>query len=270
VRKVADVHHGDLKALHERITASGRPVRANRVIAVASKMFALSLLPMVGEGDPWRDAAMGNPCKGIARNAEQGRERFFSTAELAALSDALTEHEGPAADCLRLIMMTGARPGETRRARWSEFAEPGVWDKPSAQTKQRKRHRVPLSPAATELIERIRRKRAADSEFVFPGRIAGKPIREMRRAWAAVTERAGLKGALVYTLRHSFASVGAGGGLSLHIIGKLLGHVTPAITQKYAHPADDPLREAAAKIGGAIAGAGKGGDKVVSLKAQLK
>src|ERR1700674_1219130 len=49
------------------------PVRANRVIAVASKMFALSLLPMAGESEPWRDAAMGNPCKGITRNQEEGR-----------------------------------------------------------------------------------------------------------------------------------------------------------------------------------------------------
>ena len=99
-RKVADIHHGDLKALHERITASGRPMRANRVIAVASKMFAISLLPQAGESEPWRDAAMGNPCRGIERNQEEGRERFFSTAEIAALTDALLdEHEILAADC---------------------------------------------------------------------------------------------------------------------------------------------------------------------------
>lgn len=53
--------------------------------------------------------------------------------------------------------------------------------------------------------------------------------------------------------------------MSLQIIGKLLGHVTPAITQKYAHLADDPLREAAAKISGVIAGAGGDRDKVVRL-----
>jgi integrase len=265
-RKVRDIHHGDLKALHERITASGRPVRANRVIAVASKMFALSLLPMAGESEPWRDAAMGNPCKGITRNQEEGRERFFATAEVAALSEALAEHEGSAADCLRLIMLTGARPGEAMRARWDEFAEPGVWDKPSAHTKQRKRHRVPLSPAAIELIAKLRRNRVDDCEFVFPGRIAGKPIREMRRVWAAVTERAGLKTALVYTLRHSYASIGAGGGLSLQIIGKLLGHTVARTTEKYAHLADDPLREAAAKIGNVIAGAGKDSGNVVGLR----
>ena len=265
-RKVASVHFGDMAALHERITASGRSVRANRVLSVASKMFALSLKPMAGENEPWRDAAQGNPCRGIERNQEEGRERFFSSAELAALSDALAEHDTAAADCLRLLMLTGARPGETMRARWSEFdAEPGYWVKPSAHTKQRRVHRVPLSPAASELIDKLRRKRTDDgSEFVFPGRNKGRPLRELRGVWDKVTRAAGLEGALVYTLRHSFASVGAGGGLSLQLVGKLLGHSVARTTEKYSHLADDPLREAATKIGVAIAGAGKDAGNVIT------
>ncbi|MGO9419917.1 tyrosine-type recombinase/integrase, partial [Roseiarcus sp.] len=260
----ADVHFGDMASLHERITASGRPVRANRVNSVASKMFALSLKPMAGENAPWRDAAQGNPCKGIERNAEQGRERFFSSAELAALSDALAEHDTPAADCLRLLMLTGCRPGEAMRATWAEFDEPGYWSKPSAHTKQRKVHRVPLSPAACELVDKLRRKRA-DDEFVFPGRIKGRPLRGLRGVWAAVTRAAGLDGSLVYTLRHSFASVGAGGGLSLQLVGKLLGHTVARTTEKYSHLADDPLREAAAKIGAVIAGAGRPDENIVPI-----
>ena len=263
-RKVADIHFGDMASLHERITASGRPVRANRVLSVASKMFALSLKPMAGENEPWRDAAQGNPCRGIERNQEEGRERFFSSAELAALTDALAEHDTPAADCLRILMLTGCRPGEAMRATWAEFDEPGYWSKPSAHTKQRKVHRVPLSPAASELVDTLRRKRT-DDEFVFPGRIKGRPLRELRGVWAAVTRAAGLEDALVYTLRHSFASIGAGGGLSLQIVGKLLGHTVARTTEKYAHLSGNVLEEAAAKIGAAIAGAGKGGDKVVRL-----
>jgi integrase len=67
----------------------------------------------------------------------------------------------------------------------------------------------------------------------------------------------GLTDARAYDLRHTFASIGAGGGLSLQIIGRLLGHTQSRTTQRYAHLADDPLREAATKIGGVIAGAGK-------------
>jgi len=51
--KVADVHGGDIREMHRRITESGRPVRANRILAIASKMFSLSLVPMPGENTRW-------------------------------------------------------------------------------------------------------------------------------------------------------------------------------------------------------------------------
>jgi hypothetical protein len=75
----------------------------------------------------------------------------------------------------------------------------------------------------------------------------------------------GLSDARIYDLRHTFASVGAGGGLSLQIIGGLLGHTQARTTMKYAHLADDPLREAATKIATQIADAGKSKAEVVSL-----
>jgi integrase len=264
--KVADVHGGDIRDMHAKITESGRPVRANRILAVCSKMFSLSLVPMVGENAPWRNAAQGNPCKGIERNHEEGRERFFSQPELAAISEALLAYPGVAADCVRLIMLTGCRPAEAKRAEWPEFdKEPGNWVKPSAHTKQRKVHRLPLSPAALELIERLRKKRKGD--WVFPGDIAGEPLKALWHVWAFVRKQTGLGAdARIYDLRHTFASVGAGGGLGLPIIGRLLGHTQSRTTQRYAHLADDPLREAAEKITTVITGAGKTGAEVISIQ----
>ena len=58
---------------------------------------------------------------------------------------------------------------------------------------------------------------------------------------------------------------GAGGGLSLQIIGRLLGHTQARTTQRYAHLADDPLREAVAKISAQISGAGKAKAPIISL-----
>src|SRR4029077_18502936 len=68
--KVAHVHGGDIADMHRRITESGRPVRANRILAVCSKMFSLSLVPLAGETLPWRNAVQGNPCKGVQKNHE--------------------------------------------------------------------------------------------------------------------------------------------------------------------------------------------------------
>jgi integrase len=270
--KVADVHGGDIADMHRKISESigrdgPRRVRANRILAVASKAFALSLVPLPGENAPWRDQAQGNPCKGITRNHEEARDRYFSKAELDRIADALNGYSGAAADCIRLIMLTGCRPGEAMKAEWSEFDKRGYWTKPSHHTKQRKVHSVPLSPPAITLIDRLRAKRKG--AFVFAGYIKGEPLQTIAPVWQHVRKHAQLekddrgREARPYDLRHTFASFGVGGGLNLPIIGRLLGHTQSRTTQRYAHVADDPLREATNKIGDAIAG--KPGADVVLL-----
>jgi integrase len=265
--KVADIHGGDIVDMHRRITESGRRVRANRVLAICSKMFSLALVPRAGETLAWRNAALGNPCKGIKHNREEAKERFFSQAELSAISDALARYSGGvSADCVRLIMLSGCRPIEAMKAEWEEFdKEPGYWIKPTAHTKQRKVHKLPLTPAAIELIERLRKHRKG--KWVFPGDKPGAHLTVLSRVWRFIRKETGLgKDARLYDLRHTFASVGAGGGLSLPIIGRLLGHTQPRTTQRYAHLADDPLREAAERIGRVITGVGKPGAPVVPLR----
>jgi integrase len=264
--KVADVHDGDIRAMHAGITKDRGPIRANRILSIASKMFSLSLSSRAGENAPWRNAVMGNPCRGVARNPEQGRERFFSQAELAAIGDALATYRGEAADAMRLIMLTGCRPSEALSARWEEMdSEPGYWIKPSSHVKQRRQHKLPLNPAALELISRMRSERRKASPWLFHGDVPGQPLKSVFRVWQHVRRHTGIAGR-PYDLRHSFASVGAAGGLSLLIIGKLLGHSRAATTSKYAHLADDALREATNRIGADIAGAGGASSNVLPIE----
>jgi integrase len=267
-RRVAEIHYGDIAHLHETVTAERGPVRANRILAVCSAMFGLALKPLAGEAKPWRDQAQGNPCRGVPRNPEHGRERFYSTAELAAISDALAIYAGgesSAADCIRFITLTGCRPAEAMQATWAEFdAEPGFWVRPSAHVKQRRTHKVPLNPGALELIDR-RRRGSGISPFVFPGNPATEPLRDISRCWDWVRRQSGVDGR-IYDLRHTFASIGAGGGLSLLVIGRLLGHTEAKTTLRYSHLADDPLREATGRIGAVITGAGKPAAEVVKLR----
>lgn len=56
--------------------------------------------------------------------------------------------------------------------------------------------------------------------------------------------------------------------MSLQIIGRLLGHTLSRTTERYAHLADDPLKEAADKIGSVIAGStnNKSGATVTPIK----
>lgn len=83
-------------------------------------------------------------------------------------------------------------------------------------------------------------------------------LEECRRAVAAAglaLPPPGLSNLRIHDLRHAFASVAAGAGLGLPVIGKLLGHTQAVTTQRYAHLAADPLKAAAASIAGKIAGA---------------
>jgi integrase len=100
--------------------------------------------------------------------------------------------------------------------------------------------------------------RAAD--YVIAGNDPTKPRADLSKPWRMVRDRAGLPGVRLHDLRHSFASFGAGAGLGLPIIGKLLGHAQPSTIQRYAHLHDDPLRRASDRIGNEIAAA-LGGSK---------
>ena len=65
---------------------------------------------------------------------------------------------------------------------------------------------------------------------------------------------AGISGVHIHDLRHTYASVLAGAGLSLQTIGALLGHSQAATTHRYAHLADDHLRRATETAGAVITG----------------
>jgi integrase len=89
----------------------------------------------------------------------------------------------------------------------------------------------------------------------------------VEKAWSRARQAAELGGVRLHDLRHSFASIGAAGGMSLPILGGLLGHRHAATTQRYAHLSNDPLQIAAESISGVIAGAldGAQGAEVVEM-----
>jgi integrase len=103
--------------------------------------------------------------------------------------------------------------------------------------------------------------------YVVPGDDPERPRADLKRPWEAVAKRAGLQGVRLHDLRHTYASFGAGGGLGLPIIGKLLGHTQSSTTMRYAHLDNDPLRRASESIAGRIAAAldGRSSD-VVAMK----
>ena len=69
---------------------------------------------------------------------------------------------------LEFLVLTAARSGEVRNARWEEFdLEGAVWTIPAGRMKAGREHRVPLSPRALEVLDEARR-RLPSAGTVFP------------------------------------------------------------------------------------------------------
>lgn len=149
----------------------------------------------------------------------------------------------------KLLLLTGARKNEIMTATWDQFdLEKGIWCKPSPMTKQKKEY-LPLSDKAVEVLNQLQNLSHSKANYLFPGRVEGEPLKEIKTFWKTVTKQANLENVRIHDLRHTHASHLVSSGLSLSIVGKLLGHTQASTTQRYAHLADEPLRQAAELFG---------------------
>ena len=264
--RIADLEQTEIAELQRGLRAT--PVEANRTLAVIRQMLNVAV-------KLWK-LRPDNPAVGLARYGEEKRQRFLSAAELGRLAQALIDYPYRiSANAVRLLLLTGARRGEVLAMRWEEVErELGVWIKPSAHTKQKREHRVPLSPGARQLLADMQKYRKPGAPYVFPGRGPGEHLGDVKKPWATLCKRAQLGDMVIKTdkagkpvlgadgkpvtvfeptvrlhdLRHTYASVLVSSGLSLPVIGALLGHTQPSTTHRYAHLASEPLQEATNRV----------------------
>ncbi|TIV73079.1 MAG: site-specific integrase [Mesorhizobium sp.] len=259
----------DVQRAHDKMSRKAR-YSANRAMALLSASYVWGAKRgYVPEGM--------NPASAIDRNKEEARERYLTADEMANLGAALREAEttgiphkpseskhaakeknrtiyGPhVTGAIRLLMLTGCRLREILNLRWSEYDDQrGLLLLPDSKTG---RKTVVLSSAAQAELDSLPRV----GEYVIAGQSAAtekeKPRADLKKPWAAIAGRAGLTDVHLHDLRHTFASVGAGDGMSLQIIGKLLGHADAGTTQRYAHVDVNPTRAAANAIAGKIVSA---------------
>ena len=107
--------------------------------------------------------------------------------ELGAFMAHLRARDGLAARTLELAILTAARSGEVLNARWSELdLDAAVWTVPAVRMKAGREHRVPLSPAAVQLLRDLLPLRRPDDPdpLVFPGQRQGRPLSVMAMTMA--------------------------------------------------------------------------------------
>ena len=216
-----------------------KPGGANRSHDILRNMFDCAIA--------WghRPEAAGNPCKGIVRYRRPPRGRLLGADDLAKLGAVLRLREAESPVCVaavRLILLTGCRPGEIRRLRWCEVKADRLT---LTDAKTGPRH-VLLGEAARELLDSLTE--TASGEWVFPGRGGDEPLGKhvLYGFWLKARDAAGIVAdARLHDLRHAHASHAVMNGESLHVAGRLLGHRRASTTNRYVHLDDATLSEAA-------------------------
>ena len=165
----------------------------------------------------------------------KARTRVIKKAEFEALRAALRE----APLHLRLFVLvsiyTGQRGVHVRNLKWEhvDFDERWLYftesNPQASENKQCADARIP-APLLPHLAEA---KRAARSPFVIEWE--GKPVREVKTAWATLCANAGLEDLHIHDLRRSFATIAAQAGVGLDEIANFMNLDRRTLARHYAH-----------------------------------
>jgi len=250
--QIAAITRDDVKTLHDKITLNA-PIEANRVIALASKMFNLAADPEWG----FVEEDHKNPCRRITMNEEKSREVWVQPPEFPKLAEAIDKEPNIYIKAiLWAYLLTGARKSELLRAKIADI-DHYMKKLKLEDTKAGKPQTISLNEPAYALLSELP---AIDGNpYLFPGRKPGRPLVNIDKAWRRIRKEAQLENVWLHDLRRTVGSWLANSGKSLHLIGQILRHKKTATTEIYARIAQDTTREAMEAHGKQVMGlAGKG------------
>lgn len=181
---LAEIGRREVAALLAEIVERGASTLANNLKSRLGSMYNWG----IDQG-----LATVNPVAGMKPLAtRRARTRYLSKKEIGQLWSVLDRRPHPSSDVYKLILLTACRPGEALGLRWDEISEDGtVWTLPEERSKNGMAHRVFLTPAVREILDR-RRQAAGGSAYVFTSdSTEGGPLRFLWKHNAAVREEAG-------------------------------------------------------------------------------
>lgn len=98
--------------------------------------------------------------------------------EVPAFMGELDRLDSISALALRFLILTACQTTEVLQAQWSEIdREARIWTVPPERMKARREHRVPLSDAATAVLDAL--PRITGNPYCFPGARPGRPLSNM-------------------------------------------------------------------------------------------
>lgn len=183
-KKVVDITRRDAVLLLDKVRKRA-PITANRLQGVLVRMFNFA---------SERGIIEYSPLVGMKRPKEKTRSRVLTDDDIKKLWAAL-DLENKNIDiyrvtklALKMILLTGQRPGEVAGMTWAEIDEDeGIWNIPAGRVKNSEAQRVPLCPMAMDVIEQAKAY-SSDCDHVF--RSSHKPKSPVsRRALAKAVNR---------------------------------------------------------------------------------
>ncbi len=240
----------------EVTTAHVRELRKNvedKGLAPQSTKHVLALLRIL-----LRHAVRFDLCEGVELSkihfemphVDNVKTEVMTPEQLIAFRNALDEEaDQNAASLIRLALVTGIRRGALMNLQWADIDfERGFISLRGEVAKKGKTEKIPLSSSARYILENM--PRIGESIYLFPGKNGG-PRKEIRHIANRVKKKAGLPDDFrpLHGLRHTYASLLASSGrVDLYTLQKLLTHSSPAMTQRYAHLADEAMHRAASVV----------------------
>ena len=195
------------------------------------------------------DWMLPNPVTGRKLKEPQGRLRWLSKAEAAALIQAAERiPRSPfLADFIRLALHTGCRSGELRGLRWDQVSLPDRLIHLRAEdTKAGRPRSIPLNDVAYQAMLnrlRFRAQYCPDSPWVIAKK-NGDSIECLKKGFRSACQQVGITDFRIHDMRHTCAAWLVSNGVPLAEIRDLLGHQSVVTTERYAHLAPANLRTA--------------------------
>jgi integrase len=234
-RPVSSISYEDVKKLRFALAESTGQTTSNQVIALLRAIYSFGKKQRLYEGE--------NPAIGVGKFRMQSRERFLQSDELPNFFQALeNDSDHDIRDFFKIALYTGARRGNVLSMRWEDLSLDGAsWRIP--ETKNGEPIIVPLVEEALDILRR-RATNAQSAGWVFPGEGKSGHLSSVKRPWARILQRAGIKDLRIHDLRRSLGSWMASTGANMVATQRALGHKTIAASLVYQRLAQDPVRAA--------------------------
>lgn len=218
-----ELTRADVRALLEPITKRSLS-QANKTFAIIRKLFnwatQMDLIDM-------------SPCGGLKKpNKSLVRNRPLRDEEIRAVWDACVEMGYPFGHAYRLLLVTGQRRSEVCAMEYTELDLKHVeWILPAGRTKANRRHVVPLTPLALEILKDVP---PIGGRFVFTTTLGRRPVSGYSKATKKLVELSGLEDFRLHDLRETMATTMRERlGIHTDVVGQVLNHAPQGVTQRH-------------------------------------